>query len=1125
MDFAILGTIRLNGPAGRIRLSRKQRAVIAALLLHPNATVSTDRLISAVWDEPPRSAVANIQTYVSQLRRLLEGSGLEVRTEGSGYVCEVPPGRLDLQVFEEGLRRARAARTGAVRTGAAWTGGERTGGERTGDLAGGDLAGGDLVVAEREYAAAIALWRGTPAEDVPLSGAIAPRITELEERLAVARSEWIDVRLALGREDLVAELRALVAAHPLRERLWEQLVVALGRGGRRDEALDAFRQARELLVAELGIEPGPELRRLHAALLAGDTVGRAAVRDDSMARAALGDDSDVTRQPSAEEVEEWEAVPVAFRRLCQLPADTADFVGREAEIAELTAALRAREDRLSPPIVIVSGLPGIGKTTLAVHLAHLLRSDYPDGQLFVRLGQDERGPREPGELLDVLLRSLGLDGAAIPASAEGRARLLRQRLADRAVLVVLDDAVEEAQLRHLLPGTPRGAVLVTSRSRLPALEGAIRLTLDLPDEKDARILLERVAGQDRIGMAPGAAEQILRSCGRLPLAIRVAGARLATRPVWPVSELATRLAGRGLDELVVGGLDVRATFEPSYAALPDSARRAFRLLGLTGLDSVAEWSVAALLGPSRRETEAPHGLTPDAAAHGLRADAWPYGTQASAAAYGLEVDAGPYGTQAGAAAYGLEVDAGLEADAALETLVARGMLTSTEVDGAGQPRYRLHDLLRVYARERAEAEDPPRRRREALTRHVLECLRRTRTATRHLPIPLSPPFPRDPESGPAPDVRASAAWLAAERRTLMLALAAAAELGLVAPAAELAHHLTGYLLTEHYLDDAEQVQRIVIGMGDECATLRARLLLATVDVERGRYVRGDEACEALLADLGRAGDTHGAAYALISRAGARHGMGRLDEALADAYAALDLLAAHGDTAGLAYAWTWPIWIHLERGEHGRAAEIVRARLAVTPDEDHTIRGHLLRGLGTALYQQGETAEAVACYRESLLTARAVGGRGELSKVLRRLGEALGALGRFDEAAETLTASLRLFVECGDVLGEALAGHALGVVRLRQGDPGQALGHLGAALERLGGDGPEVWRARTLLELGRAYALLGRSEESAVAWRDSLALFGDAAEAEQVARFLAESGHAAPPLERAGGVTQPLAEAR
>ncbi|MER6511309.1 BTAD domain-containing putative transcriptional regulator [Nonomuraea sp. NPDC001636] len=1066
MDFAILGTIRLNGPGGRIRLSRKQRAVIAVLLLHPNATVSTERLIGFLWDDPPRSALSNVQTYVHQLRRSLEGSGLWLGTEGSGYACEVPPERLDLLVFEEGVRRARRER-----------------------------ANGDLVAAEREYAAAVALWRGTPAEDVPLSGAVAPRITELEEQLAVARSEWIDVRLALGHDGLAAELRTLVAAHPLRERLREQLVVALHRSGRRDEDLDAFREARELLVAELGIEPGPELRRLHAALLSGDADRRSPLlpgeTDHHPPPAAESGrhapppaaDADRHRMPPAADVEadleadvEAGARPMAFRGLCQLPGDTADFVGRAGEIAELLELLRAGADRLGPPIVVVSGLPGVGKTTLAVRLAHLLRADYPDGQLFVRLGRDARGPREAGELLDVLLRSLGLDGALIPVPVEERAGLLRQRLADRAVLLVLDDAVEEEQLRHLLPGTARGAVLVTSRSPLPALEGAVRLTLDLPDEKDARLLLERVAGPDRIGSAPGAAEQILRSCGRLPLAIRVAGARLATRPVWPVSEFATRLAGRGLDELVVGGLDVRATFEPSYAALPDPARRAFRLLGLAGLDSVAEWSVAALLrGPATETHAAPAGPP------GSDADADKLGTAAP------EADAD---------------ELALEADAALETLVARGMLTSTEVDGAGQPRYRLHDLLRVYARERAQAEESPEGRRAALTGHVLECLRRTRAATRRLPILLAPPYEREPEEGPAPDVRVSEMWLAAERRTLMLALSTAAELGLNDVAAELGHHLTSYLIMDRFLADAERVQRIVIGLGDGRAALRARLLLATVEIEWGRFPSAESMCGTLLAEFGRAGDRHGAAYALIVRAAARHGMGHLDEALADAYACLDLMAAHGDAAGLAYAWTWPVWIHVERGEHGRAVEIARARLEVTDQDDYAIRGNLLRGLGTALYHRGETAEAVVRYREGLLAARALGDRAETSKALRRLGEALGALGRFDEAAETLAASLRLFVESGDTLGEALAGHTLGVVHLRQGEPRRAVADLRAALERLGGDGPPVWRARVLRELGRAYAQLGRHEEAAAAWRGSLTLFGDAAEGREVAAFLA-----------------------
>ncbi|MFI7692646.1 AfsR/SARP family transcriptional regulator [Nonomuraea sp. NPDC049655] len=1025
MDFAILGTIRVNGPGGRVHLSRKQRAVLGVLLLHPNATVSRERLISAVWDDPPRSALANIQTYVHQLRRSLAGGGLLVRTEGSGYVCEVPPGSLDLLVFEDTLRLARRER-----------------------------AAGDLAAAERAYAEAVALWRGAPAEDVPLTGAMAPRLLELEERLAVARSEWIDARLALRQDDLVAELRALIAAHPLRERLWEQLVIALHRGGRRDEALDAFREARELLVAELGLEPGPELRRLHAALLAGDP---------DLDRLPGATAAAEPRFPAAGPAAQWPGAAVPLQALCQLPADTADFVGREPEIAELLQLLRARPDRLSPPIAILSGLPGIGKTTLAVHLAHLLRADYPGGQLFVRLGQDARGARDPGELLDVLLRSLGLDGAMIPASAEERAGLLRQRLADQAVLVVLDDAVDEAQLRHLLPGTPRGAVLVTSRSPLPALEGAVRIRLDLPGERDARLLLERVAGRDRIGAAPDAAEEILRSCGRLPLALRVAGARLAIRPVWPVRELATRLAGHDLDELVVGGLDVRATFEPGYAALPEWARHAFRLLGLAGLDSVAEWTTAALLGLPARE-----------------------------------------------------------ADAVLETLVARGMLTSTEIDAAGQPRYRLHDLLRVYARERAEAEEPTGQRHAALTRLALESLRRTRAAARGLPIPLSPPYergepgpgtpagptsstPTGPASGPASSTPTGTVWLSAERRTLVLAVTTAAELGQVATAAELAHHLTGYLTMERFLADAERVQHAVIAAataaGDERTALRSRLLLVNMDIERGRYPAADAACGELLAAFDRVGDPHGAAYALISRAADRHGSGRLDEALADAYAAIELLAAHDDAAGLAYAWTWPIWIHIERGEHEQAVKIARARLAETGEEDHGTRGNLLRALGTACYQAGETAEAVACYRESLLTAQAVGDRVEMSKVLRRLGEALGALGRFEEAAETLAASLRLFVECGDVLGEALSGHALGVVRLRQGDPREALRHLAAALDRLGRDGPQVWRARTLTEMGRAHARLGRHEEATTAWRHALPLFGDTPEGRQVAAYL------------------------
>ncbi|MFI7635668.1 AfsR/SARP family transcriptional regulator [Nonomuraea sp. NPDC049400] len=984
MDFEVLGSLRVRGAEGPVRLSAKQRAVLSVLLLHPNVVVSTERLVAAVWDDPPRSAVANLQTYVSQLRRTMRGTALHLRTEPSGYACELTPDLLDLLAFEESVRRARRARQA-----------------------------GERQAAARAYEAAVSLWRGSPAEDARLGSVMAPRIAEVEEQLLLARSEWIDVRLELGGEDLVAELRTLVAAHPLRERLWAQLMLALHKSGRRSEALDAFRQVRAVLRTELGLEPGRELAELHAALLAG---GPAPVTGQS--------------------------APAARAPLCRLPADTADFVGRQAELDVLLPVARARADRMSPPIVVVSGLPGVGKTTLAVHAAHLLRADYPDGQVFLRLGRDAAGPRRPGDLLGELLRSLGVDGTLIPEPLEERAGLLRQRLADLAVLIVLDDAQDETQVRHLLPGTARCCVLVTSRSRMPALEGATRLPLDLPGEDDARLLLERVAGDVRLGAAPEAAEAILRACGMLPLAIRVAGARLAIRPSWPVRAFATRLEDRRLDELLVGGLDVRGTFWESYVALPEPARRAFRLLGLADLGSIAEWSAAALLG-----------VPP------------------------------------------------IEADEALETLVARGMLDAGEVDGAGQPRYRLHDLLRVYAGERAQAEDAPEAQRAALTRHVRECLRRLRVATSDLPIPTAPPYPQA-ESPDEVGGGLGMAWLAAERRTLVHSVSAAVGLGMAEEAAELAHHLSAYLSLEGFFDDVERVQQVVIAAAPGGRTaLRAELLLAGVALSRGTYGMAGAHFGRLYGDFQRVGDSHGAAYALINRAACHHGAGLWEEGLDDAYRAIAMLEELGDTGGLDYAWTWPIWIHMELGRYGEAVRLCQERLAKAR-EDRRVRGDLLRALGTASYLRGEVAEAVRCYQESLLISEDIGDRVAASKVLRRLGEALGALGRFDEAVDALVRARSLFRECGDGLGEALATYALGEVRLRQGRAEEALALLGTAHDALGPDGPPAWRARVLRELGRAHAELGEHESATAAWRESIKLFESGPESAQVEGYLA-----------------------
>lgn len=601
MDFEILGPVRALKSGRPVRLPPKARAVLGALLLHPGAVVSKDRLMRCVWDEPPASAMANLQNYVSLLRK----QNIAVETHERGYRLPLDAGRLDLLAFDEALRRARRS------------------------------SGDDPAEAIELFGRALGLWRGRPAEDVPLGVAVAPRVTELEEQAAAARLDWIDLRLRAGHHnDLVGEIKALVAAAPLSERLWLRLMRALDGAGRRAEALETYRRARSALVGELGVEPGPELRELRAALLDGapGTPGTPGVRP--------------RRGP------------------CLLPPDIAGFVGRRREARRVAEALRTTGG--APPIVVVSGPPGVGKSALAVHVSHELRARFPDGQLFARLDGASAAPREPAELLAELLRALGVAGAALPPTAEERAALYRARLADRAVLVVLDDAGSETQVQALLPGTSDSAVVVTSQGPLPLLAGATAVPLDVLPPADAHALFAQVAGPARVAGDTAAAETIVRACGRLPLALRIAGARLATRPAWPPAELARRLTEARLDELRWGRLSIRSPFSTSYAALSQEARRAFTAFGHLGVDGLASWSVAALLGVPERA-----------------------------------------------------------ADSALEELAAAGLVTAGERDAAGQIRHRMHSLLLLYAAEVASSsrEAPREAPREALRR-----LLRTATA-------------------------------------------------------------------------------------------------------------------------------------------------------------------------------------------------------------------------------------------------------------------------------------------------------------------------------------------------------------------------------------------------------------
>ncbi|MCM2410326.1 AfsR/SARP family transcriptional regulator [Streptomyces sp. RKAG290] len=434
--FGVLGPLQVRAHGVPVRIGgAKPRAVLATLLLQPSGFVSLDLLTEVLWPGgAPRSAVANVRTYVRALRlRLPPAAVAGLRTEPSGYSLEIAPGEVDMLLFEQQLTAARAAR------------------DR-----------GEDAAALRAYEAALGLWRGGVLQDVPSSVVWDPTITRMEGLRSVAVDECLELRLRLGDyAHLVSGLRSRLTESPLREDLWRMLVYALNDAGRSAEAQFAYAEAERVIAAELGIEPSEPLRAI------GAEVNGYAGRH----RAAT-------------------PVPV-----CQLPMDIPDFTGRAVEVADLEELLSTAGRQ--PVVAAVSGPPGAGKSTLAVHVAHRVRDAFPDGQLFVDLAGTSECPREPVDVLAEMLRGLGVIDSAIPGEPGERAAMFRSRLAQRRFLIVLDDALGGAQVSPLLPGTGGSAVLVSSRRRMPGLP-AHACPLGLMRHDDARALFGAIVGADRL---------------------------------------------------------------------------------------------------------------------------------------------------------------------------------------------------------------------------------------------------------------------------------------------------------------------------------------------------------------------------------------------------------------------------------------------------------------------------------------------------------------------------------------------------------------------------------------------------------------------------------------------------
>ncbi|MFD4638739.1 BTAD domain-containing putative transcriptional regulator [Lentzea sp. NPDC058436] len=454
---------------------------------------------------------------------------------------------------------------------------------------------------------AFALWRGSPLGDVTCFGWLAYEAVRLEEVEVHAREDFADARLAAGQcGAAITELTALVRQTPLREGLWRRLILAQHRAGRRAEALEAYRALREVLVETLGVEPCAQIQELHQEVLRG---------------------------------ERTETAPPM-----QLPPDVEDFVGREGELARLARSLGK-----PGAVTVITGMAGVGKTALATRVAHEVSGHFGSGQLYVRLG-GAAAPRDPAEVLAELLVAFGVHPHAVPRDVEARAALYRSQLASRRVLVLLDDAAGMAQVRPLLPGTAGSAVLVTSRVRL--VEVAEERTVEL-DVLDAPCAVRLLASIDaRTSAEPSAAAEVAHLCGHLPLALRIAGARLARRAHWTAGRLATRLAAEDtrLDELRIDDLEVRASLAPGYDALNPDQQRAFRLLSLLDLPDFPGWVAAPMLGVAVRESEE----------------------------------------------------------------LVDGLVDAHLLETRGDGRYRFHELIRLYGRERAKQHDAVGVRRTAL---------------------------------------------------------------------------------------------------------------------------------------------------------------------------------------------------------------------------------------------------------------------------------------------------------------------------------------------------------------------------------------------------------------------------
>jgi DNA-binding SARP family transcriptional activator len=861
----------------------RQRAVLGLLAVRPNMALHRDTIVEALWDgDPPASAVKMVQAYVGRLRRQVDPGrspydrdGLLI-SSGTRYRLHAEAGQLDLVAFGQLTARAQAARRA-----------------------------GDIALACEVYAEALGLWRGEPLADLDLLSAH-PAVIGLARRRAEAVSEFAETAIDAGLPGrALPHLQALAESDPLDERAHAWLMLALAGTGQQAAALAVYDRLRRRLDEQLGIRPGAELAHAHARVL----------RQEVPA---------VHLRPGPAVVH-----PVAVPR--QLPRDPGAFVGRERESAALrTLAAQAAGTAL---ICVIDGVAGVGKTALALHAGRRLAASFPDGQLYADLcGFGPRQPIPAAEALTGFLRALGADPAAIPAALDEQAAMYRSLLAGKHLLIVLDNAADPGQVRPLLPGAPGSLVLVTSRGRMSGLtarDGAVRLTLGPLAQAEATLLLGTIVGPARVRAEPGAVTDISMRCSYLPLALRIAADRAASRPRLTLSDLAGQLAAAH-DRLDVLNADeddataIRAVFSWSYRALKPGAARMFRLLGLHTGPDISVPAAAALAG-----------------------------TGAAEARYLLE----------------------LLADAHL-------------IDEALPGRYRLHDLLRAYAAERAHAAESPESRGSALRRILVWYLHTADHADR-----LLVPGRRHAPTGPAPPgceplaftcYEQAVAWCDAEHANLIAAIRLAAE--------------TGH-------DDVAWMFPVAMrGFFDLRKPWPEWLACASIAVAAAR----------------RGGDRGGQAWALDCLGHAYSGLGRFEDALECYLEARGIRRETGDRWGESANSANNLGCtYLDLHRYNRALECFKQVLAAARAAGSKyVESLALINLGETYSGLGQLGEALRYSQRALDVAREIGYRQAERMALSDLARTYRTMRQPGKARSCYRQALAVCRQAGDRHGEA-----------------------------------------------------------------------------------------------------------